>query len=131
MYNLLNLERTNIFVLFVSQHQLRAPEEIINAPLTEKIDVYSVGNVFYSILTGLLVNRNCDISKAHYRVSRGKTEPLSMDYFESRSAAEFALAKAIQWCWTFDFSDRPSIFEVVEFLENEVKNNSNPGKISD
>ncbi|KAL7534368.1 hypothetical protein ACHAXR_006618 [Thalassiosira sp. AJA248-18] len=101
---------------------LRAPEEIIDAPLSEKIDVYSVGNVFYSILTGLLVNRNAkNIKEAHWRVTHGKTEEIDVSYFESRGLG--ALVKAIQWCWTFQAEERPSIFEIVNLLEDEVKKN--------
>ena len=102
--------------------QLRAPEEIIDAPLTEKIDVYSLGNVFYSILTGLLVNKDYTVPKAHYMITHGKTEEIDVEYFESRSQAEMALVKVIQWCWTFEAEERPSVFQIVEYLEDEVKN---------
>ena len=42
-------------VLFIPllSHQWRAPEEYKDAPLTEKIDVWSLGNNLYSLLTGL------------------------------------------------------------------------------
>jgi len=103
--------------------QLRAPEEIIDAPLTEKIDVYALGNLIYSVLTGLLVNRNFETEKAHRRITHGKTENIDVDYFDSRSPAEMALVKVIQWCWTFDANERPSIFQIVEFLEDEVRKN--------
>ena len=101
--------------------QLRAPEEIIDAPLTEKIDVYSLGNVFYSILTGLLVNGVYTTSQAHSRIVHGKTEDIDVSFFESRSPAEYALVKIIQLCWTYDAEDRPSIFDIVALLENALK----------
>ena len=31
---------------------LRAPEETVDAGLNEQVDVFSLGNVFYSVLTG-------------------------------------------------------------------------------
>ena len=31
---------------------LRAPEETVDAGLNEQLDVFSLGNVFYSVLTG-------------------------------------------------------------------------------
>mmetsp|Transcript_21549 Transcript_21549/g.46870 ORF Transcript_21549/g.46870 Transcript_21549/m.46870 type:complete len:624 (+) Transcript_21549:183-2054(+) len=101
----------------------RAPEEIIDAPLTEKIDVYSLGNVFYTILTGLLVNRKYNTPKAHWRITHGKTEEFDVDYFVSRSPAEMALVEVIQWCWTFKVEERPSVFQIVEYLEDEIKKN--------
>mmetsp|Transcript_27948 Transcript_27948/g.67338 ORF Transcript_27948/g.67338 Transcript_27948/m.67338 type:complete len:651 (+) Transcript_27948:355-2307(+) len=99
---------------------LRAPEEIVDAPLTEKIDVYSLGNVFYSVLTGLFVNGDYGTQKAHWRITHGKTEKIDVEYYESRSPEEMSLIKAIQWCWTFQAEERPSIFEIVEFLQIEV-----------
>ncbi|KAL9190903.1 hypothetical protein ACHAXT_000609 [Thalassiosira profunda] len=101
----------------------RAPEEIIDAPLSEKIDVYTLGNVFYSLLTGLLVNREYSIKESHWRITHGETEEIDVGYFESRSPPEMALVKAIQWCWTFEAEERPSIFDIVEFLAEEVRKN--------
>ncbi|KAL7549917.1 hypothetical protein ACHAWF_015418 [Thalassiosira exigua] len=52
---------------------LRSPEEIVDGLLSENIDVYSFGNLMYSVLTGLPVNRNYSASKAHWRVTHGET----------------------------------------------------------
>ena len=106
---------------------LRAPEEIIDAPLSEAIDVYSLGNVFYSILTGRYVNDDFSVSKAHQRLRQGKTEHLDASVYE-RSPAEFAIMKATQWMWTFDAVERPSIFDVLKFLEDELKTNYYTGE---
>ena len=97
----------------------RAPEEIIDAPLTEAIDVFALGNVFYSILTGLYVNNGYSVPEAHARLRHGKTEHIDVSYFESRSPAELTLVIAIQWMWTFNADERPSIFEIVKFLKDE------------
>lgn len=103
---------------------LRSPEEIIDAPLTEKIDVYSLGNVFYSILTGYFVNQDYNIKESHWRITHGRTEEIDVRFFKSRGPAEMALIKAMQWCWTFEAEERPSIFQIVKFLEDEVEKNS-------
>lgn len=80
-----------------------------------------MGNIFYSILTGLHVNNEYSVSEAHSRIKRGKTESINVAFFESRSPAEHTLVKAIQWMWTFNAEDRPSIFEICTFLEDEYK----------
>lgn len=87
--------------------------------------MFSIGNVFYSILTGLLVNEDYSTSQAHSRIRKGITEEIDVAFFESRSPAELALVKAIQWCWTFEAEERPSIFDIVDFLEEVVMNHLN------
>jgi serine/threonine protein kinase len=41
------------YYLFHLVHQWRSPEEYFDEPLTEQIDVFSLGNNMYSLLTGL------------------------------------------------------------------------------
>jgi serine/threonine protein kinase len=104
-----------------AEGMFRAPEENIDAPLTEKIDVYSLGNVFYSVLTGIMVFNNVSSEEAHRRIVEGETEPIADFYYNEPNLA--ALAEAIEMCWTYDVEERPSIFEVVQFLEQAVKVN--------
>ena len=106
----------------------RAPEENVDAPLTEKIDVFSLGNVFYSVLTGIMVFVNRSSSEAHQRIVDGITEPIADIYYESPSSA--ALAEAIEMCWTYDVEERPTIFEIVQFLEKAVTAN-NPEQVEE
>ena len=94
----------------------RAPEENIDAPLTEKIDVFSLGNVLYYILTGTMVHSDRESSEAVQRIVDGITEPIADTYYEEPSTA--ALAEAIQMCWTYLPEKRPTIFELVQFLED-------------
>ncbi|KAL3793308.1 hypothetical protein HJC23_003818 [Cyclotella cryptica] len=105
-----------------TEGMFRAPEENVDAPLTEKIDVFSLGNVFYSVLTGIMVFVNQSSSEAHQRIVDGITEPIADIYYESPSSA--ALAEVIEMCWTYDVEERPTIFEIVQFLEKAVKANN-------
>jgi hypothetical protein len=104
-----------------AEGMFRAPEENIDAPLTEKIDIFSLGNVFYSVLTGIMVHVNRSSADAHKRIVEGINEPIADIYYESPSTA--ALAQAIELCWTYDAEERPTIFEIVQFLERAVKAN--------
>ena len=102
-----------------AEGMFRAPEENIDEPLTEKIDIYSLGNVLYSVLTGIMVHSERSSHEAHQRIVEGKTEPIADSYYEEPSLA--ALAEVIELCWTYDVEERPSIFEVVQVLEGAVK----------
>eukprot|EP00569_Conticribra_weissflogii_P003132 CAMPEP_0171339140 /NCGR_PEP_ID=MMETSP0878-20121228/7762_1 /TAXON_ID=67004 /ORGANISM="Thalassiosira weissflogii, Strain CCMP1336" /LENGTH=750 /DNA_ID=CAMNT_0011841009 /DNA_START=194 /DNA_END=2446 /DNA_ORIENTATION=- len=102
----------------------RAPEENLDAPLDEKIDVYSLGNVFYTLLTGVMVYIDVGHSETSQLIIEGKT-PIIYRYLVSQNSAEASLAKIVRWCWTHNAKDRPSIFEVVKALENLVAENRN------
>eukprot|EP00571_Detonula_confervacea_P012483 CAMPEP_0172305380 /NCGR_PEP_ID=MMETSP1058-20130122/6681_1 /TAXON_ID=83371 /ORGANISM="Detonula confervacea, Strain CCMP 353" /LENGTH=697 /DNA_ID=CAMNT_0013016963 /DNA_START=1 /DNA_END=2094 /DNA_ORIENTATION=+ len=95
----------------------RAPEENSNRPLTEKMDVYSLGNVFYSILTGKLVWDQYELEVTMERIITGDTMEIEDFYRKSTNSRTRILVRAIESCWTTDAKDRPSIFQVVDFLE--------------
>ena len=102
-----------------AEGMFRAPEENIDAPLTEKIDIFSLGNVLYSVLTGIMVHVSRSSNEAHKRIVDGITEPIADLYYEEPSTA--ALAEVIELCWTYDAEERPTIFEIVQLLEKAVK----------
>ncbi|KAL7527777.1 hypothetical protein ACHAXR_002119 [Thalassiosira sp. AJA248-18] len=101
----------------------RSPEENIDAPLTEKIDVYSLGNAFYSILTGKFVWEGYDDDERTHRIVEGMNLRIPKIYSESPSSHD--LVRVIRACWTYDAEKRPSIFEVVKLLEKAVATHSN------
>merc|ERR1712071_219567 len=92
----------------------RAPEENVDGPLDEKIDVYSLGNVFYSILTGKLVWVDFDHEERNERIVEGY--PLEIPDFYEENEASKKLVITIKACWNYEVDGRPSIFQVVEFL---------------
>ncbi|KAL7506409.1 hypothetical protein ACHAXN_003692 [Cyclotella atomus] len=105
-----------------AEGMFRAPEENIDAPLTEKIDIFSLGNVFYSVLTGIMVHVGSD--EAHRRIVEGINEPIADFYYDDPITA--ALAEAIELCWTYDAEERPTIFEIVQFLQKAVNADQSP-----
>eukprot|EP00581_Thalassiosira_minuscula_P014663 CAMPEP_0183717510 /NCGR_PEP_ID=MMETSP0737-20130205/11110_1 /TAXON_ID=385413 /ORGANISM="Thalassiosira miniscula, Strain CCMP1093" /LENGTH=631 /DNA_ID=CAMNT_0025946973 /DNA_START=240 /DNA_END=2132 /DNA_ORIENTATION=+ len=96
----------------------RAPEENIDAPLTEKIDVYSLGNVFYALLTGKLVWQEYEYEERILRIIQDI--PLEIPDLYIESPASHDLVRAIRACWIHNVEERPTIFQVVEFLEEAV-----------
>lgn len=98
--------------------KFRSPEENADAPLTEKIDIYSLGNVFYTLLTGAIVWEDTELQERTRRIIEGNTLPFPQYVNESHSFR--ILAKVISDCWTLDVDERPSIFDVVKYLEDAV-----------
>jgi serine/threonine protein kinase len=98
----------------------RSPEEFVDGLLNEKVDVFSLGNNFYSILTGLWVFYDSkDTKETQARVKKGELPFIDPRYKEIDSP-EAALAEVIEWCLTFDPEKRPSIFDVVAKLNKAL-----------
>lgn len=96
--------------------QWRSPEEYFDRALDEKVDVFSLGNNMYSLLTGLQVFYDeQDTSKVQNRVKKGD-KPYIDRRFKKKSIADAKLVEIIARCHEFDPADRPSIFEIVAFL---------------
>ena len=112
--------------------QWRSPEEYFDHPLDEKVDVFSLGNNMYSILTGLWVFYDeWDTAKVMERVKKGDKAYID-PRFKGKSLAEAKLAEIIARCHEYNPSDRPSIFEIVAFLRealNEVEKHGEESKI--
>ena len=101
----------------------RAPEEFSNHRLDEKIDVWSMGNNLYALLTGLWVFYEIDDDKAiHKKAIDGEISFIDPRY-ETNSFAEGKMVEIMKRCWVYDPKYRADIFEVVEFLENAVEEN--------
>jgi hypothetical protein len=98
----------------------RSPEEYKDDPLTEQIDVWSLGNNMYTLLTGLnpiyTVRRDKEFTKL---IINGTTAFIDPRY-KQRSPAEAKLAELIPRCFRYKAEDRSTIFEIVSFLSDAV-----------
>jgi serine/threonine protein kinase len=103
--------------------QWRSPEEYAEINHNEQIDVYSLGNNFFGMLTGLepFWEEDDDYDKLRIRVMQGEKAPLDRRFFDpQRNLAESKLAEIIDQCHEFDPEKRPTIFQVVDFLQNAM-----------
>jgi hypothetical protein len=76
----------------------------------------------YGVLTGLepFYDEHDDYDNVRVRVRKGEKAYVDPRYKE-RSLAEAKLAEIIDMCHEFEPSARPTIFEVVKFLRQAMK----------
>ena len=98
----------------------RSPEEYDYAPQTEKIDVYSMGNMFFSLLMGDdPFQKDYDkggSKRVTRKVIKGKRPQLSQDLLESKDPIVKVLREAMARCHVHDWKERASAKEIAEML---------------
>ena len=88
---------------------------------TEKIDVYSMGNVFYTILTEKWPFDDDKSRDAQKAVKDGKRPHIPSRLRDSDDPAVKAMMKAITMSWRHDPAERATALEVKEYLQLELK----------
>jgi len=94
----------------------RSPEEYNYENLTEKIDVYSLGNVLYIILKKGRVFQSKSTDAVMKLVKEGKRSPLS----KYQLPEDLAIVEAIKMCSVQDPGDRSSAGNVESFLRGKL-----------
>mmetsp|Transcript_22465 Transcript_22465/g.48795 ORF Transcript_22465/g.48795 Transcript_22465/m.48795 type:complete len:519 (+) Transcript_22465:253-1809(+) len=101
----------------------RSPEEYEYSLQTEKIDVYSMGNIFYSLLMNEdPFEKEYDrggSSRVRRIVKRGDRPTLGRAITKSSDPIEKALIKAMSMCHVHDWRERANSEEVSDFLSLE------------
>jgi hypothetical protein len=106
----------------------RAPEEYIAASqetdaetLTPKVDVYSLGNIFYTILRKEKVFKRYSTKKAQQLVKTGQFPYISPDKISMFNEMENSIFQAMKMCHVFKEEDRSSAKDVEAYLRKEMK----------
>jgi serine/threonine protein kinase len=108
--------------------QWRAPEEYRDVPLNEKIDVFSIGNNIYALLTGMEPFADGSMKSVKEKVKRGQ-KPHIHELYRTRSYAEQQLAEVVDLCFTHDPDERAEIFEIQRLLRHAVEENERQFKL--
>ena len=102
-------------------YPFRSPEEYKYEAQTEEIDVYSMGNIFFSLLMDKWPYEELYKKKNTYAVSKlitkGKRDKLSKELLESTDSIDAALRTAMDMCWEQDWRKRASAKDVANFLD--------------
>ena len=103
--------------------QFRAPEEYKVELLSEKVDVFSLGNVIYCIMTGLnpFDKNKFKLKEVQKIVKKGILPPVKKEYKESDNSIDRALLKAFGRCLIYRWQDRAKAYEVRNMLLLELK----------
>jgi len=101
--------------------QWRAPEEYKDDPLNEAIDIWSLGNNFFGILTGYspFVKLHDHVQELKNKIMDGQTAFIDPRFLD-RSFGDRVLAEIIPLCWKFNADDRIDIFQIVDSLRGHL-----------
>lgn len=100
----------------------RSPEEFKEDWQTEKIDVFSLGNIIYAIITGSLPFEEMDVKDAQEMVKNGILPKLKESFIHSDHPIDNVLVKAMDMCFEYDWRKRARAHQVRDLLMNEMEN---------
>jgi hypothetical protein len=99
----------------------RAPEEYAYKPQSEKVDIFSMGNVFYSLLTHLWPFEEEEAKEAQKLVKAGVRPPIDERITNSTDPADKALLVALHMTWKQKPEDRAAASVVRDYIGAELK----------
>ena len=99
----------------------RSPEEYNYEHQTEKVDMYSIGNTLYGLLTGKYPFEDLKDKEARRKIRKGERPPIDEKYSNSTNAYTQALVKSISMCWVQEPKERASAGELLAFIDSELK----------
>ncbi|CAB9526605.1 activated protein kinase kinase kinase 7 [Seminavis robusta] len=107
------------FTVKSNKGKFRAPEEYRYDPETEAIDVYSMGNIFFVLLTGKYPFGQFTKKAVKRAVARG-LRPDFGALVDSADPHVQTLIQAARMCWTHDPSERATARQVQLFLQSKL-----------
>ena len=100
----------------------RSPEEYAYTVETGAIDIYSLGNVFFEILTLHNAWEDWDDEEeAQHAVMDGERPEIPKEVASSKDPVDVVMLKVMRMCWEHKPEDRPRAREVADILGKELK----------
>lgn len=100
--------------------QWRSPEEYLLEPETEKIDVFSLGNVLYFLLTGKEPFDKMTAPEAIKLIKKGKRLSVPKEIRSSTHLFDTTVLKALDMCYVYDHKKRSSAREVADLFHQAI-----------
>lgn len=101
----------------------RSPEEYAYVPLSEKIDVFSMGTTFYSLLTEIEPYQHMGEAQAQKKFLSGNRPFIPQTILDSVDPNIVALRESISMSWTHNSSERSSAKDVANYLDFKLNYN--------
>lgn len=122
------MNQTCGFKVGANRGDFRAPEEYEYAEENEKVDVYSMGNILYQLISlkYYLFGDDTDDEAIQKLVMDGKRPSYRDDVGPNPDEIDRVFISAMDMCYTHDPKERPSAREVANFLLDSVRNIPNP-----
>jgi hypothetical protein len=95
----------------------RSPEEYNYEIETEKVDVYSLGNILYFLLTKEFPWNGFASKEVYARVKSGRRPEIPLGNRKSHHPFDRYMIEALKMCYTQNQIQRPSAFEVAKKLQ--------------
>lgn len=111
-----SVNETCSFQIKVNKGKNRSPEEYSVGDLTEKIDVYSMGNIFYRLIENKASFYQFSKNEVYKMVKKGKRPIVSNEIRKNGGPKIQTLIEAMDMCFIQEAKSRPSAKEVLSVL---------------
>jgi serine/threonine protein kinase len=88
---------------------------------TEKVDVFSLGYIIYSIITETIPFKEYDPKEIHKMIRDGHLPAIGLEILRSSHPIDKVLMDAMNMCFEFNWRKRARASEVLDFLIEEME----------
>lgn len=108
----------------LEEHQKEHSSKNFKPVKPDKIDVWMMGNVMFIIMTDLYTfekPKNLSYGDAGKKMIAGERTEIPEHIRNSTDPSYVAMMKALDMCWTYEWSERPSARSITEYLMGELR----------
>lgn len=117
-----------LFLFLLNRHlQWRSPEEAKNEVLTEKVDVFSMGHIFFRLICGhepwnkLEPGGRPEKEEINEKVIKGILPFIPEEVKKSKDEEVVAIREAMHSCYEYDPNKRKSARSIANALDKTLK----------
>mmetsp|Transcript_6090 Transcript_6090/g.11558 ORF Transcript_6090/g.11558 Transcript_6090/m.11558 type:complete len:575 (-) Transcript_6090:153-1877(-) len=101
--------------------RFRAPEELNGDWQTEKVDVFSLGYIIYSLITENIPFQEYDSKEVQQKMRDGHLPAIGLEILRSIDPIDKVLMDAMNMCFEYNWRKRPRASDVRDFLFQEME----------